>query len=110
MGRLEAFCTWFLYLLEVGNSYFLIKLFFHRTWLVFNGIDGLVCNNGKIYNDGRLECDEIIVPDCVDKTVICTDPPKFIEGATISILEDPSDFVNSGKKRFRFLSIWKKKY
>ena len=73
--------------------------------MVFNGIDGLVCNNGKIYNDDRLECDEIIVPDCVDKTVFCTDPPKFIDGATISILEDPNDFVNSGSKRFRFLSI-----
>ena len=32
-------------------------------------------------------CEEVIIPDCVDKTVQCSNPPTSIKGATIQKLE-----------------------
>ena len=62
-------------------------------WLVTGGKNGLTCT-GKVHKNGKIECEKIHVPDCVDKTIYCTNPPESIPGATISV-------SNEGKTGFK---------
>ena len=48
--------------------------FLFRLWTVENGIVGETCMNQNTTHD-ELWCDSVNIPDCVDRTIKCSDPP-----------------------------------
>ena len=38
------------------------------------GIDGETCANKKSDND-ELWCEDVIIPECVDRAIVCSEPP-----------------------------------
>ena len=71
------------------------------VWEVEGGVDGLTCNDHTA-NDTitlnatlnitrpRLTCESLTIPDCVDRTVYCTFPPKSIDDGTITTPINPN--------------------
>ena len=54
---------------------------------VTNGVDGETCSD-FMQGDSELWCTFAQIPDCVDRTINCTDPPQTNK-ATIQFLEQP---------------------
>ena len=59
-----------------------------RKWSVTNGMDGETCSDFKS-NDTELWCQFAAVPDCVDRTIVCSDPPHPNRGK-ISVTNKPN--------------------
>ena len=55
-----------------------------------NGVNGETCTDWKT-NDTELWCTNLQIPDCVDRRIYCTDPPRP-ERATISVVVKPNSF------------------
>jgi hypothetical protein len=55
---------------------------------VTNGVDGETCTDVKS-DDAELWCNFVTIPKCVDRTVVCTEPPT-LEGATVTVLNKPN--------------------
>ena len=91
-----------------------------RIWSVVGGELGLTCNgsadyvgsgfessiNGSFANGANgsdlLYCKDLIIPDCVDRTVYCSDPPQdsadFSGGKQImTLLSNPSPYYMKTK-------------
>ena len=45
-----------------------------KFWKVTNGIYGETCANKKSDND-ELWCEDVIIPKCVDRSILCPPPP-----------------------------------
>ena len=69
-----------------------------RIWNVTGGVDGLTCNAADQTDSGSMACKTLNIPDCVDRTVYCTFPPKVSHPTTIDILENPSPYYNKDGK------------
>ena len=54
-----------------------------------NPVNVSICSESEKGANGSdiRRCEEVIIPDCVDKTVQCSNPPTSIKGATIQKLE-----------------------
>jgi hypothetical protein len=62
---------WFL----VFSASILKKPFYaNRVWTVDRGVAGETCTDYKD-DDSELWCQYVRIPDCVDRTVRCTEPP-----------------------------------
>ena len=69
-------------------------------WEVEGGVDGLTCSdhtaNDTVFdvalNDTRprLTCQNLAIPDCIDRTVYCTFPPATITYGTKTTPTNPS--------------------
>ena len=46
----------------------------HKLWTVQNGINGETCANKKSDNE-ELWCEDVIIPECVDRAIVCSEPP-----------------------------------
>ena len=75
----------------------------NAEWDVVGGEDGLTCDDTDPNTSG-LTCATLSVPDCVDRTVYCVNPPPYIFGGTISINENPSPYY---KKKSKFLERYR---
>ena len=51
----------------------MLNIFF-RKWSVENGILGETCTNWN-HNSSELMCTSVTIPDCVDRTILCSEPP-----------------------------------
>lgn len=45
-----------------------------KFWTVENGINGETCADKK-FDDDELWCEDVIIPDCVDRAILCSVPP-----------------------------------
>ena len=54
-----------------------------------NFVNVSICSNGQetIGPGTSRRCEEVMIPDCTDKTVQCSNPPTSIKGATIEELD-----------------------
>ena len=71
----------------MGKEIKKLELLF-RTWTVTNGIDGETCTDFQT-NDTELWCKNAVIPKCVDRTIICVEPP-MPAGAQVTFLQKPS--------------------
>ena len=46
----------------------------YKYWTVQNGINGETCAN-KNSNSNELWCEDVFIPECVDRSILCTTPP-----------------------------------
>ena len=46
-----------------------------RKWTTEGGINGETCADSETRDGGVLWCDNVIIPDCEDRTINCTAPP-----------------------------------
>ena len=46
----------------------------YKYWTVENGINGETCAD-KNLDDDELWCEDVIIPECVDRAILCTTPP-----------------------------------
>ena len=69
-------------------------------WDVYGGEDGLTCDdlNSNSTDYVYMLCSKISVPDCVDRTVYCVNPPASITGGDINIDENPSPYYKKKSK------------
>ena len=69
-------------------------------WDVYGGQDGLTCDNlnSNSTDLAYMLCSKISVPDCVDRTVYCVNPPSSITGGDIIIDENPSPYYKKKSK------------
>ena len=81
-------------------------------WDVYGGEDGLTCDDLNLADtnstdsiltySGFMLCSKISVPDCVDRTVYCVNPPASITGGDIIIDENPSPYYKKKSKFYNF--------
>ena len=45
-----------------------------RYWTVENGINGETCADKNVEDD-ELWCEDVVIPECVDRAILCTPPP-----------------------------------
>ena len=84
-------------------------------WDVYGGEDGLTCDDlnladtnstdSILTDSGYMLCSKISVPDCVDRTVYCVNPPPSINGGDIIIDENPSPYYKKKSKFYIFFII-----
>ena len=65
---------------------------YFRLWNVVGGADSLTCNDLNKTDSSSLTCNAFNVPDCVDRTVYCTFPPKVTSPTVITLLENHSPY------------------
>ena len=68
-------------------------MYFLSKWTVEGGVNGETCSdsetrNGGVLVNGRpvLWCDNVIIPDCEDRTINCTAPPMPTECTAVYYL------------------------
>jgi hypothetical protein len=74
------------------HTFFFITNYF-SVWIVSGGMYGLTCPEPVNYiqnGNGTILCKNLSIPDCVDRTVYCTNPPDSVPAESVTIINNPS--------------------
>jgi len=73
---------------------YILNSFLKRQWSVIGGDPGLSCNEtNQTENGTEFYCKNLIIPDCVDRTVYCSDPPSDpYVGGSVTVVDNPSPY------------------
>ena len=59
---------------------------YYSKWTVEGGLNGETCSDSETREGGVLWCDNVIIPDCEDRTINCTDPPMPKQCSQVCLL------------------------
>lgn len=69
-----------------------------RYWEVAGSQYGLTCPEPAAVNssnEGVLVCKTLVIPDCADRTIYCTNPPDQYDQGVITVTKNPSLYYKS---------------
>ena len=72
----------------------------HKFWTVKNGLNGETCVDKKS-GDDELWCEYVMIPECVDRKILCSDPP-MPERSMITYLNKPHENVFEYKTEINY--------
>jgi len=62
-----------------------------RFWTVSGGLSDLTCpKTNSSENSTMMICQNMTIPDCVDRAVYCSNPPTSLSGGTVTVNKNPS--------------------
>ena len=62
----------------------MIHINLYSLWTVEGGINGETCVDSETREGDVLWCDRVLIPDCEDRTIACTEPPMPKQCSTVS--------------------------